>query len=435
VFSSFATLDVFTISSSAGTSGNIIWGTNLSNLESNIEGALSGLGYGPVTVGGGGTVTLSFSTPAPQYFIVGQAVLFGGVEYIVATASSTGITATQQLNPLAPPANPPLTGLGSSSGPVEGYDENVFFYTQAMEYSGLWLYINPFNPGSQVLAFAESYPSGGPESSVGGLDRWSDGVFVSLNEGLEFQEQGFLNTNNLWPPPTITPTPMSGIIKFAATVNNPQASPIVFTFYATLSNTSGTFNQIEEMSITSGAFGTWATGTAPAGNFLGGDGNYANAAVAVVPSQPNVVFVGGEGTGIDGTSIVYESLNGGASWTDISAAPYTNVPSSAIYSMSAFTSGGVDYLLVGTDGGIWRFNVTLGTWTDINGNLDVTQFNSIATDPTSLGAILGAIVGNGAVLTTGNTQWNYVDAQTGNAVQVQYDPTLQDPNLVFLLAI
>ena len=277
-------------------------------------------------------------------------------------------------------------------------------------------------------------------------------MYITLNYGLTYQEAGFQDTG-------------INLIK-VATASDVAGLGSVFSYYATIEGTDGSFEQIEDSNISySLTFGGWVvldwsvSSNSPANylslsngilsaseagntvtmattspndfgvgtliNVIQGNGyggiftitsiisdttfTYTDIATGLPTLSPSTspdwgtvyidtnadaavafpsgsgasvtLFVAGLGTGIDGVDLVQESTDGVRSWTDISLGAGGLGPSSAVYTLTVRTVGGVNYLLAGTDGGIWQYNLSTGAWTDLNGNLDVTQFNSISTDP------------------------------------------------------
>jgi hypothetical protein len=134
---------------------------------------------------------------------------------------------------------------------------------------------------------------------------------------------------------------------------------------------------------------TWALNSTPA--HLGGQGWYGNT-VWVDPTNSTRLIVGGinlvKGTGVAG----WWSTNTAVSWSNISdwqhggqygnsahADHHTTVPT------AGYDGSTNPYILFGTDGGLYRGNITtinadaVGTgWTSLNNNLAITQFFSVA---------------------------------------------------------
>src|SRR5262249_30744354 len=137
---------------------------------------------------------------------------------------------------------------------------------------------------------------------------------------------------------------------------------------------------------------TWGTTVTPSTNYLGSEGQYANA-VAVDPTNANIVYLGGAFKGTDSsgnlTNSVLGSTNGGGTWTDLTVGSggTTGVPSEQ-HALVVDPNG---KLLAGNDGGIWRLDKSSGspTWSDLNGDLAITLLNGVAANPTDFGSAFG----------------------------------------------
>ena len=119
-------------------------------------------------------------------------------------------------------------------------------------------------------------------------------------------------------------------------------------------------------------------------NIFGISGDY-HQAIAVDPNNPANVYIAG--------LCVIGSNDGGNSWTvlgdGVAAGPHRD------HHALAFDASG--YLLDGNDGGIWRLDdPVFALWTNLVGNMAVTQFNSIATDPADPNHIVGGTQDMGA---------------------------------------
>jgi photosystem II stability/assembly factor-like uncharacterized protein len=128
--------------------------------------------------------------------------------------------------------------------------------------------------------------------------------------------------------------------------------------------------------------------------------------LAVDPSDPNTVYASAGGLDI------IESTNSGVSWFSINSvgahAPHVD--------HHAFTFDANGRLLDGNDGGIWRLDST--RWTDLNGNLQLTQFIGIALDPTDPAIAYGGSQDNGTSKYTGSPAWTQIDVGDGGFVRV-----------------
>jgi hypothetical protein len=74
-------------------------------------------------------------------------------------------------------------------------------------------------------------------------------------------------------------------------------------------------------------------------------------------------------------------------------------------------------MLLGNDGGIWRYDSTVPSWTDLNGNLNTIQFEGIGLHPTSATTVVGGSQDNGTELYSNNTVWTETDGGDGGIAQ------------------
>ncbi|HEV3082674.1 MAG TPA: autotransporter-associated beta strand repeat-containing protein, partial [Gemmataceae bacterium] len=177
-----------------------------------------------------------------------------------------------------------------------------------------------------------------------------------------------------------------------------------------------------------------------------GQGSY-DSAIAVDPSNPNHVIVGGlanfNGIGApfdNGNGFgIWETFDGGAlGWGDIGLgvdgiAPHTD------YHSIVFDAN--DKALVGNDGGIWRLadptipNFPLATppsppynihWVNLNANLQTVQFVGIAINPQNPSVAYGGTQDNGTLKYTGNLGWNAILTGDGGFSRLAVDPIKPD---------
>ncbi|HZU28084.1 MAG TPA: hypothetical protein VFA04_21315 [Bryobacteraceae bacterium] len=137
--------------------------------------------------------------------------------------------------------------------------------------------------------------------------------------------------------------------------------------------------------------------------------------IGVDPANSAVVYAAGvECYDCGGTQAVIRSTTSGTSWDDISIVggiePHTD--NHAI----AFDSSSRMYL--GNDGGIWRFDPTVPSWTNLNSNLNTIQFTGIGLHPSSSTTVLGGSQDNGTELYTGNVVWSQTDGGDGGFAQI-----------------
>ncbi|MBI2808901.1 MAG: Ig-like domain repeat protein [Planctomycetes bacterium] len=185
--------------------------------------------------------------------------------------------------------------------------------------------------------------------------------------------------------------------------------------YAVVTSTGGAFQSIQT-SPNSGQ--SWFTFSPLPPNYMASEGYYASAFI----NNGNTLYVGGSSP--DGTAFVYW-LNGGA-WTNISVDALNNGPHNQIHTM---TLAGGD-LVVGSDGGVWRYNFGTQRWSNINGNLATQQITGLATDLTNPNRAFAGGQGMGTALFSGDQAWAQVHtAGTLSGSQVAIDPN--NPNNVY----
>ena len=130
------------------------------------------------------------------------------------------------------------------------------------------------------------------------------------------------------------------------------------------------------------------------------------------------------GLGVDANGVVYaagvsygsnilRSTNLGVTWSDITV--INNVSPHTDHHAIVFDSS--NRMLIGNDGGIWRYDSTVPSWTDLNGNLDTIQFQGIGLHPTSATTVVGGSQDNGTELYTANPDWAETDGGDGGFAQ------------------
>jgi hypothetical protein len=136
--------------------------------------------------------------------------------------------------------------------------------------------------------------------------------------------------------------------------------------------------------------------------------------LAVDPTNPNVVYAGGDEGGF------IKTTNGGTSWTSASSDPHVDHHGIGFDAMGR--------LLVGTDGGIWRQSTPGSTsFTDINGNLNTIQFTGVVTHPYNPDIAWGGSQDNGTERFNNSLSWT--ELQGGDGGEVRVDPV--NPNTVY----
>ena len=144
--------------------------------------------------------------------------------------------------------------------------------------------------------------------------------------------------------------------------------------------------------------------------------------LAVSPTNSNVVFAAGKVP-------VFQSLDGGSTWTDVSSTPNGVSVHSDTHALTFSADGSVLY--IGDDGGTW-VGSTPGTaginWTALNSPLALTQFyKGLSISPTSVRTAIGGTQDNGTQLYSGTPIWEQVICGDGGATAI--NPS--QPNDIF----
>ena len=135
--------------------------------------------------------------------------------------------------------------------------------------------------------------------------------------------------------------------------------------------------------------------------------------VGVDPANPDHVFCGGVSPAY-ATAGVIETLNGGATWTEISASGGQIHPDQH---WVAFGADGTPWF--GCDGGVWRR--VGGQWVNCNATLAAIQNYTIAQHPLDPNRMMGGTQDNGAAGTSnGSLGWPQITAGDGGFGA--YDP-------------
>ena len=144
------------------------------------------------------------------------------------------------------------------------------------------------------------------------------------------------------------------------------------------------------------------------------------------PTNPDVVYAGGMFNYGSGTGGIYRSDDGGATWKDLGWDQHPD------FHAFAFDPNNPNHVLIGSDGGVWYSENRGGRtapgaaidavdWQDVNGyGLQITQFTSIATNPTRPTRFWGGSQDNGTEAAYGHS---WYDLYSGDGGQVLVDPT------------
>ncbi len=199
-----------------------------------------------------------------------------------------------------------------------------------------------------------------------------------------------------------------------------------------------THGQLLEIDKSTDGGKTWAPVTLPP-NYMANQGQY-DSTISIIPDaakDANQVIVGGhESPAGSHLNQLYMTSDGGTTWNPISlSVSGTNGPHTSQHALAVVidpTTGQSISVIAGNDGGVSRFDLGGASWTDINGNLAITQFNGAAVDPTNLSSAFGSSRFNGVEAFTGSQAWKQDDISSttfNDAGVVHVDP--QNPSNVY----
>lgn len=155
----------------------------------------------------------------------------------------------------------------------------------------------------------------------------------------------------------------------------------------------------------------WSKVTSPQ---TAGQANY-NLALAVDPMDANTVYYGTQANSANNAGTVWRSKDGGQTWSDLSRGSGSGGLHADTHAI-VVSPANHDLLFTGSDGGIWRSNNATSatvTWTSLNANLGITQFQSIALHPTNPNFVIGGTQDNGTNLFTGQLSWTLIRGGDG----------------------
>jgi hypothetical protein len=192
---------------------------------------------------------------------------------------------------------------------------------------------------------------------------------------------------------------------------------------------------------------TWSLVNSPHSGVPFGVTNFCNEAVgdqcdydifvAVDPTNPNIIFLGGQD--------LWVTFDGGHSWADAGGYDGNSLAGGNIHSDQhalAFSPADHQKIFVGNDGGIWTARwhpVQIGgpvfPWVNLNSGLSITQFYSLAADPQELSSFFGGTQDIGILDHDARSSLNHAlsstmwdDSNPGDAGWTGYDtsdPTTQ----------
>jgi hypothetical protein len=227
----------------------------------------------------------------------------------------------------------------------------------------------------------------------------ANGIYVTSNAGASWARlQSF---------PFGATDPHVGRITLAISQNSPQ---VLYASIAASSSAGAALGTLHALEVTTDGGVDWAN-LPNTPNYMGGFGDY-NTTLAIDPSNPAIVYAGGQDS-------LIRTMDGGNSWQDIGAIHPD-------HHGIGFDAGG--RLLDANDGGLWRLdNPSLVQWTDLNNNLNITQFVGVALNPTTADIAYAGAQDNGTDKFHDSLQWQI--AQGGDGGFVRVDPG--NPNTVY----
>jgi hypothetical protein len=156
-------------------------------------------------------------------------------------------------------------------------------------------------------------------------------------------------------------------------------------------------------------------------NFSSGGQGWYDWVIGVDPSNASNIYAAGSLNYNTNTDHVVRSTDKGVTWTDITTVAGVE-PHTDSHAMTFDTS---NRLILGSDGGVFRFDPTVPSWTNLNSNLNTIQFTGIGQHPTLASTIVGGSQDNGTELTTGSLNWASVDGGDGGYSQIsQTNPSI-----------
>ncbi len=249
----------------------------------------------------------------------------------------------------------------------------------------------------------------------------NDGIWKSTNAGLTWTLANGSGT-------TAFPGSAAARISLAIAASSPT------TLYAGAASASSGSTSVLGVYKTTNGGGSWTQLTS-APDYCSPDPVtaqcYFDNVVAVAPNNPNIVLLGGsESATTNYAGTLYLSLDGGSTWTDITADSTGNAIHPDMHSLTFSKDGST--MFVGNDGGLWSTTVSstgVGTWTNLNQSLALTQFYpGMSMHPTDPNTAFAGSQDNGVQEYNGSLTWGYVGC--GDGGQTAFNPV--DLNTLYL---
>ena len=239
-------------------------------------------------------------------------------------------------------------------------------------------------------------------------------------------------------------------------------------YWAARASSAGVGNEAGLWRSTDGG-NTWSLQTAsglPNGNYVG------NTKIAVAPSNNNYVYVL-FGYPLGGGSQLWRTTNGGTTWTQMASGSnacdgqcwynmvlrvHNSNPDTLIrgnVQLYKSTDGGSSWadligsnqkvhpdiqellmdpadsntFYIGCDGGVWKTTDGGNNFTNLNGNLNITQFYALGNHPTDNNTIMGGAQDNASLIRTTSNVWQ-LQLMTFDGFVCHFDPA--NPDIVYV---
>ncbi|REG30671.1 hypothetical protein ATI61_106140 [Archangium gephyra] len=145
-----------------------------------------------------------------------------------------------------------------------------------------------------------------------------------------------------------------------------------------------------------------------------------NQAISVHPTNTNAILVG--------TIRPSMSTDGGATYTFLTTGWGSGQKVHQDIHVVLFSKLNGNRFWIGGDGGLWRTDDNGVNFTNMNSNLNVTQFYDIAVHPSNSDIVFGGAQDNSSLSRNGSVVWDLTQV-TGDGFMNALDPT--NPNIVF----
>jgi photosystem II stability/assembly factor-like uncharacterized protein len=162
---------------------------------------------------------------------------------------------------------------------------------------------------------------------------------------------------------------------------------------------------------------TWGAPLAAANGFCHSQCNY-DIALAVDPTNSNVIYLGGSNNASASSTILKKSTNGGSTFTKIDSGLHADTHAIAL----APTNPSIIY--TGNDGGVWRSTNAGVNWTSRNTvGFSATQFMSLALHSTDRYFTIGGTQDNGTNWLKPDNTWTRADSGDGGFALIDQNAT------------